>query len=240
MRAVVVSAVGGPEVLAVGERGDPRPGPGEAVGALAASGVNFIDVYHRTGHYPNDLPFTPGVEGAGTVSAVGPGVTAVRVGDRVGIVNTLGTYAERLVAPAERLLPLPAGVEPETAAAGLLQGLTAQYLVRSTYPVRAGDTALVHAAAGGMGLLLTQVIKHLGGRVIGTASTPEKAALAREAGADLVVGYDETVDAVRYLTEGEGVAVGCDGVGADTFDATLQSLRPRGYFVSYGSASGPV
>jgi NADPH2:quinone reductase len=240
MRAVQVRQFGGPEVLTV--RGvDPlKPGPGEAVVDVAASGVNFTDVYHRTGHYPNPLPFTPGSEGAGTVSAVGSGVTEVRVGDRVGWASVIGSYAEQAVVPADRLIPLPAGLDAETAAAALLQGLTAQYLVRSTYPVRPGDDVLVHAAAGGMGLLLTQLVKHLGGRVIGTVSTPEKAELARSAGADEVVGYDDVPAAVREFTAGKGVAVAYDGVGKSTFEGTLASLRSRGYFVSYGSASGPV
>jgi NADPH2:quinone reductase len=167
-------------------------------------------------------------------------VTDVRVGDRVGWVNVLGSYAEQAVVPADRLIPLPDGVEAETAAAALLQGLTAQYLVRSTYPVRPGDDVLVHAAAGGMGLLLTQLVKHLGGRVVASASTPEKADLARHAGADVVVGYDDVPAAVRDFTAGKGVAVAYDGVGASTFEASLSSLRPRGYLVSYGSASGPV
>jgi NADPH2:quinone reductase len=240
MRAVQVQRFGGPEVFTVVTVDPLRPGPGEAVVDVAASGVNFIDVYHRTGHYPNPLPFTPGSEGAGTVSAVGPGVTGVRVGDRVGWANVLGSYAEQAVVPVDRLIPLPGGVDPETAAASLLQGMTAQYLVRSTYPVRPGDTVLIHAAAGGMGLLLTQLVTHLGGRVIGTASTPAKADLARSAGAEVVVGYDDVPAAAREFTGGEGVAVAYDGVGASTFEATLASLRPRGYFVSYGSASGPV
>jgi NADPH2:quinone reductase len=240
MRAVQVERFGGPEVLTVREVDPLVPGPGQALVDVAASGVNFIDVYHRTGHYPNPLPFTPGSEGAGTVSAVGPGVTEVRAGDRVGWLNVLGSYAEQAVVPADRLIPLPDAVDVETAAASLLQGITAQYLVRSTYPVRAGDDVLIHAAAGGMGLLLTQLVKHLGGRVVGTASTPEKAGLARKAGADLVVGYDEAADAVREFTDGRGVAVAYDGVGASTFETSLSSLRPRGYLVSYGSASGPV
>jgi NADPH2:quinone reductase len=240
MRAVRVERFGGPEVLVVGEVEPPRPGPGEVVVDVSASGVNFTDVYHRTGLYPNPLPFTPGSEGAGTVAAVGPDVTEVRVGDRVGWVQVIGSYAEQAVVPADRLIPLPDDVDDETAAAALLQGLTAQYLVRSTYPVRPGDDVLVHAAAGGMGLLLTQLVKHLGGRVLGTASTPAKAQLARDAGADVVVGYDDVPEAVREFTAGEGVAVAYDGVGASTFEASLASLRPRGYLVSYGNASGPV
>jgi NADPH2:quinone reductase len=240
MRAVQVERTGGPEVLVVREVDDPKPGPGEAVVDVAASGVNFIDVYHRTGLYPVPLPFTPGTEGAGTVVAVGDGVGQVRPGDRVGWVNIVGTYAEQAVVPADRLIPLPDGIDVETAASSLLQGMTAQYLVRSTYQVRPGDDALVHAAAGGMGQLLTQLIRHLGGRVVATTSTPEKAELARAAGADVVVGYDEVVDAVRGFTDGDGVCVAYDGVGANTFEASLASLAPRGYFVSYGSSSGPV
>jgi NADPH2:quinone reductase len=240
MRAVQVQQFGGPEVLTVRDVDPLKPGPGEAVVDVAASGVNFTDVYHRTGHYPNPLPFTPGSEGAGRVSAVGPGVTEVRVGDRVGWASVIGSYAEQAVVPADRLIPLPAGLDAETAAAALLQGLTAQYLVRSTYPVRPGDDVLVHAAAGGMGLLLTQLVKHLGGRVIGTVSTPEKAELARSAGADEVVGYDDVPAAVREFTAGKGVVVAYDGVGKSTFEGSLGSLRSRGYFVSYGSASGPV
>ncbi|GAA1787516.1 quinone oxidoreductase [Planosporangium flavigriseum] len=232
--------VGGPEVLTVRDVEEPQPGPGEAVVDVSCSGVNFTDVYSRTGLYPNALPFTPGSEGAGTVSAVGSGVTDVRVGDRVGWVMVPGSYAEQAVVPADRLIPLSDAIDDETAAGALLQGLTAHYLVRTTYPVRSGDDVLVHAAAGGMGLLLTQLVKHLGGRVIGTASTPEKADLARKAGADVVVGYDDVPAAVREFTDGRGVAVAYDGVGASTFEATLASLRPRGYFVSYGNASGPV
>ncbi len=240
MRAVRVEKCGDAEVLTVQEVDPPTPGPGQAVVDVAASGVNFVDVYHRTGHYPSPLPFTPGVEGAGVVSAVGPDVTGVRVGDRVGWINVQGSYAEQAVVPADRLVPLPDGIDAETAAASLLQGITAQYLVRSTYRVRPGDEVLVHAAAGGVGLLLTQLVKYLGGHVIGTVSTPEKAELARAAGADRVVGYDEVPDAVRAFTDDEGVAVVYDGVGATTFEGSLASLRPRGYFVSSGSASGPV
>jgi NADPH2:quinone reductase len=216
---------------------------------VAASGVNFIDVYERTGLYPVPLPFTPGQEGAGTVSAVGAGVDGIAVGagvdgiavgDQVGWTNVRGSYAQRAVIPADRLIRLPDGLDPVTAAAVLLQGMTTQYLVRATYPVRAGDDVLVHACAGGVGLLLTQVVKHLGGRVVGTASTPEKADLARAAGADLVVGYDDVPAAVRDFTDGRGVAVAYDGVGAATFDASLASVTIRGAIVSFGNASGPV
>lgn len=240
MRAVRVERNGGPEVLTVREIDPPKPEPGEVLIDVAASGVNFADVYQRTGLYQVPLPFTLGQEGAGTVSAVGADVRGVAVGDRVGWTSVNGSYAEQAVVPADRVVPLPDGVAPEIAAAVLLQGMTAQYLVRSTYPVQPGDDVLVHAAAGGMGLLLTQIVKSLGGRVIGTASTPEKAERARAAGADLVVGYDEVVDAVREFTDGGGVAVAYDGVGAATFEASLASLRVRGYLVTFGNASGPV
>jgi NADPH2:quinone reductase len=240
MRAVRVERNGGPEVLTVREIDPPKPEPGEVVIDVAASGVNFADVYQRTGLYQVPLPFTLGQEGAGTVSAVGADVRGVAIGDRVGWTSVNGSYAEQAAVPADRVVPLPDGVDPETAAAVLLQGMTAQYLVRSTYPVRPGDDVLVHAAAGGVGLLLTQIVKHLGGRVIGTASTPEKAERARAAGADLVVGYDDVVDAVSEFTDGDGVAVAYDGVGAATFDASLASLRVRGYLVTFGNASGPV
>jgi NADPH:quinone reductase len=240
MRAVRVERNGGPEVLAVRAVDPPKPEAGEVVVDVAASGVNFADVYQRTGLYQVPLPFTLGQEGAGTVSAVGADVRGVAVGDRVGWTSVNGSYAEQAAVPADKVVPLPDAVDPETAAAALLQGMTAQYLVRSTYPVRPGDDVLVHAAAGGVGLLLTQIVKHLGGRVIGTASTPEKAERARAAGADLVVGYDDVVDAVREFTDGDGVAVAYDGVGAATFDASLASLRTRGYLVTFGNASGPV
>jgi NADPH2:quinone reductase len=171
---------------------------------------------------------------------MGADVRGIALGDRVGWTSVNGSYAEQAAVPADRVVPLPDGVDAETAAAVLLQGITAQYLVRSTYPVRPGDDVLVHAAAGGMGLLLTQIVKYLGGRVIGTTSTPEKAERARAAGADLVVGYDEVVDAVREFTDGDGVAVAYDGVGAATFEGSLASLRTRGYLVTFGNASGPV
>jgi NADPH2:quinone reductase len=239
-RAVFVEEFGGPEVLTVRDRDPLKPGPGEALVAVAASGVNFVDVYHRTGHYPNRLPFTPGTEGAGTVAAVGPDVTEVEVGERVAWTSVIGSYADEAVVPANRLVPLPDNIDVSTAAAVLLQGMTAHYLVRDSHPVKAGEPYLVHAAAGGMGLLLTQLIKHLGGRVIGTTSSSEKEKLAREAGADVVVRYGNLADAVRDFTGGSGVPAVYDGVGADTFEASLASIRVRGTFVSYGSASGPT
>ncbi|GGV43350.1 quinone oxidoreductase [Actinomadura cremea] len=240
MRAIVVSENGGPEVLEPAERPDPEPGPGEVLIDVAAAGVNFIDVYFRTGAYPQPLPYTPGMEAAGTVAAVGSGVDGVAVGDRVAWANVQGAYAERAVVPVEKVVPVPDGVDLPDAAAVLLQGMTAHYLTRSTHPVREGDTVLVHAAAGGMGLLLTQVATMLGARVIGTASTPEKAELARGAGADAVLGYDGFADRVRELTGGEGVAAVYDGVGAPTFDGSLASLRRRGVLALYGAAGGPV
>ncbi|PRX97240.1 quinone oxidoreductase family protein [Allonocardiopsis opalescens] len=242
MRAVVVEEPGGPEVLRVRETADPVPGPGEIAVDVAASGVNFIDVYHRSGLYPLPAPFTPGMEGAGTVSALGAGVSGLAVGDRVGWVMLPGSYAERAVIPADRAVPLPDGVSTELAAAALLQGMTAHFLTRTAHTVREGDDVLVHAAAGGMGLLLTQLVKLHGGRVIGTVSTAEKEAVARAAGADEVIRYtEEPVDtAVRKLTGGAGVAVVYDGVGAATFDASLASLRPRGLLAVFGQASGVV
>ncbi|WP_242905267.1 quinone oxidoreductase family protein [Actinomadura terrae] len=240
MRAIVVTETGGPEVLREAERPDPVPGPGEALVDVAASGVNFIDVYYRTGAYPLDLPAVPGVEAAGTVAALGEGVTGLAVGDRVAWANVPGAYAARAAVPAERLVPVPDAVSLDDAAATLLQGMTAHYLTHSTYEVRPGDTVLVHAAAGGMGLLLTQVAKALGARVIGTASTAEKEKLARDAGADEVLGYDGFADRVRELTGGEGVAAVYDGVGAPTFDGSLASLRRRGVLALYGAAGGKV
>ena len=218
MRAIVITENGGPEVLTAGERPDPEPGPGEVLIDVAAAGVNFIDVYFRTGAYPQKLPYTPGVEAAGTVAAVGEGVTEFSAGDRVAWANVQGAYAERAVVPADKVVPVPEEVSLEDAAASLLQGMTAHYLTRSTYPIQEGDTVLVHAAAGGMGLLLTQVATSLGARVIGTASTPEKEKLAKDAGADVTMGYDGFPEKVRELTGGEGVAVVYDGVGAPTFD----------------------
>ncbi|MFG2003597.1 quinone oxidoreductase family protein [Spirillospora sp. NPDC048911] len=240
MRAIVVEGPGGPEVLTPAEREDPVAGPGEVLIDIAASGVNFIDIYFRTGAYPQPTPYVPGVEGAGTVAAVGDGVTGFTAGDRVAWSNVPGSYAERVAAPADQIVPVPAGVGLEDAAAAMLQGMTAHYLTRSTYEIKAGDTILVHAAAGGMGLLLTQLGKLFGARVIGTVSTPEKEKLARDAGADEVLGYDGFADEVRRLTGGEGVDVVYDGVGAATFDGSLASVRRRGLLALYGAASGKV
>ncbi|MEU7825105.1 quinone oxidoreductase [Catellatospora sp. NPDC049133] len=243
MQAVQITQYGGAEVLTPADVEPPVAGPGQAVVEIAATGVNFIDVYHRQGRYPTPLPFVPGVEAAGRVAAVGPDVTAVSVGDRVGWVLAPGAYAQAAAVPVDRLVPLPDGVSDETAAAVLLQGMTAHFLTHDVHPVRAGDTVLVHAAAGGMGLLLTQLVTHLGGRVVGTVSTDEKERLARGAGAAEVIRYDQVDDLagqVRALTGGEGVAAVYDGVGASTFDASLASLRRRGVLALYGAASGPV
>lgn len=238
MRAIVVSQNGGSEVLTATETDDPVPGPGEVLIDIAACGVNFIDIYFRTGLYPQPTPYVPGVEGAGTVAAVGDGVTEVAVGDRVAWAQVPGGYAERAVIPAAKAVPVPDDVPLEQAAGVLLQGMTAHYLVTSTYAVQPGDTVLVHAAAGGMGMLLTQFAKLRGARVIGTVSTDEKERLAREVGADEVVRYDGFAAEVRRLTDDEGVAAVYDGVGAATFDGSLESLRPRGTLALYGYASG--
>ena len=240
--AVAVRATGGPEVLELDKIDAPAPAAGELVVSVAAAGVNYTDTYHRTGAYPRDLPFVPGLEGAGTVVAVGEGVTEFTAGDRVAWADAPGSYAQQVAVRATAAFPVPDGIEDEVAAAAMLQGLTAHYLVTSTYPVKPGDTVLVHAAAGGMGLLLVQLVKARGGKVIGTVSTPEKEALAREAGADEVIRYTETSfpDAVASLTGGLGVAAVYDGVGATTFDGSLASLARRGVLALYGAASGPV
>jgi NADPH2:quinone reductase len=242
MHAIVVDAYGGPEVLHYTELPDPVPGPGEVLVDVTATGVNFIDIYHREGRYPLPLPLVPGSEGAGTVAAVGEGVTHAQPGDLVAWSSVPGSYAQRVVVPEETLVHVPAGVDPQTAAAAILQGMTAHYLTRAVHPVQPGDQVLVHAAAGGMGLLLTQLVKLLGGRVIGTVSSPEKEKLARAAGADEIIRYDQTAfpARVRELTGGRGVDVVYDGVGASTFDGDLESVRMRGMVALYGASSGPV
>jgi NADPH:quinone reductase len=243
MRAVMVHENGGPEVLTTEDVPSPDPGPGELLVDVAAAGVNFIDVYYRTGAYPMPTPFVVGTEGAGVVSAVGAGVTDHAAGDHVAWAMVPGAgYAEKVIVPAARAVPVPAGIDLETAGAILLQGMTAHYLTRSTYPARAGETALVHAAAGGVGLLLTQVLSHRGVRVIATTSTAAKEALALEAGAAEVIRYDreDVAKEVSRLTDSRGVDVVYDGVGKATFDGSINSLRPRGMFVLYGAASGPV
>ena len=243
MRAIQVTETGGPEVLRLTKLPDPEFGPGQLLVELAAAGVNYIDTYHRSGAYPMPLPFIPGSEGAGTVTAVGPDTGGFAVGDLVAWATSPGSYAELAVVPAEQAVAVPQGVDAETAGGSLLQGMTAHYLTGSVYAVQPGDTVLVHASAGGMGLLLTQLATTRGARVIGTVSTPEKERLAREAGAADVIRYDEVddvADEVRRLTGGDGVAAVYDGVGASTFDASLGSLRPRGMLALYGAASGPV
>jgi NADPH:quinone reductase len=242
MKAAVVPRTGGPEVVQVTDRPDPEPGPGELLVDVGAAGVNFLDVYHRTGAYPLELPFVLGSEGAGTVAAVGEGVVGVEPGDRVAWAMRPGAFAQRAVVPAAIAVPVPPDVPDESAAALLLQGMTAQYLTHATYPVRPGDTVLVHAAAGGTGQLITQFARRRGGDVIATVSTEEKERLAREAGAVEVIRYDRTdvADEVRRITQGTGVAAVYDGVGAATFEASLASLRPRGMLVLFGASSGPV
>ena len=242
MRAIVVTRSGGPEVLELRDEAAPEPGPGQLLVEVEAIGVNFRDIYEREGNYPGTPPppLVAGVEGAGTVAAVGPDVRERSVGDRVAWFAGQGSYAEQVVLDAAQALPVPDAIPSELAAAALLQGMTAHYLATSTYPVEAGDDVLVHAAAGGVGLLLTQLVKMRGGRVIATTSSEQKAELARAAGADDVLGYDSFGDRARALTGGEGVAVVYDGIGQATFDESLSSLKPRGCMVSYGAASGPA
>jgi len=242
MKAIRIHTPGGPEALKFDDVPEPTPGPGQASVKLAAAGVNFVDVYFRTGMYKAPLPLTLGLEGAGVVTAVGTGVTDVKIGDAVAWTGVPGSYAQMAVVPADRLVKLPPGVEPKVGAAAMLQGLTAHYLVRSSYPLKKGDTCLVHAAAGGMGLLLCQMGKMLGATVIGTVSTEEKAALAKGAGAEHVILYTQQdfEPEVKRITGGRGVDVVYDGVGATTFDKSLNCLRPRGYMILFGAASGPV
>ncbi len=243
MKAIRINEFGGPEVLSYEDVDIQEPGAGEARIKLAASGVNFIDVYQRTGVYPGDVPRTLGLEGAGRIEAVGDGVTELSVGDYVAFAGIPGAYAEEIVAPVERLVPFNVTmVEARVAAAIMLQGMTAHYLTHSTYELKEGETALVHAAAGGVGLLLCQMAKMRGARVIGTAGTEEKATLAKEAGADEVILYREQdfVAETNRLTENEGVHVVYDSVGKDTFDGGLDVLRSRGYMVLFGGSSGQV
>jgi NADPH2:quinone reductase len=242
MKAIQVQRVGGPEVLTLADLPVPEPGEGEALVRIEAIGVNFIDVYFREGRYPAPLPFVPGQEAAGVVESVGPGVVTLRPGDRVAYTGALGSYAEYAAIPADRLVQVPHGVDSRQAAGVMLQGMTAHYLVHHTYPLRHGETALVHACAGGVGLLLVQMARRIGARVIGTAGSEEKAALARRAGADDVILYNEQDFALetRRLTGGKGVDVVYDGVGKTTFDKDLDVLRPRGYLVLFGGSSGAV
>jgi NADPH:quinone reductase len=242
MFAIQVSQFGGPERLQGVERPLPEPGSGEARVKIGLAGVNFIDIYHRSGRYGGDLPFIPGVEGGGVVDAIGEGVTAVQPGDRVVYPLTRGSYAEYALVKEDNLVKVPADVGLDAAVTLMVQGLTAHYLAFSSYPLQPGDTALVHAAAGGVGLLLTQIAKLRGARVIGTVSTAAKATLAREAGADDMILYtkQDFVDETKRLTNGRGVDVVYDGVGQTTFLPGLGCLRPRGYMVLYGQASGDV
>ena len=242
MKAIQVSQNGGPEVLTLVELPVPEPKPNEALVQVEAAGVNFIDVYFREGRYPAPLPFVNGQEAAGVVVATGADVTIVKVGDRVGYTGSLGSYAEYAAVAADRLVRIPDQLDFTQAAAAMLQGMTAHYLCHSTYPVKSGETALIHAAAGGVGLLLVQMCKLLGARVVGTAGSEEKAKLARDASADEVIIYtkqDFEIETKR-LTEGKGVHVVYDGVGKDTFAKDLNVLRPRGYLVLFGGASGAV
>ncbi|PSL03633.1 NADPH2:quinone reductase [Haloactinopolyspora alba] len=243
MRAVRAMRAGGPEVLEVAELDQPSPGPGDVLVEVAAAGVNFIDTYRRSGVYPMSYPHTVGTEGAGVVTRVGADVTGVGVGDRVAWASAEGSYAEYQVVPAAQVVPVPDELDLSTAAAALLQGITAHFLVNSTYRVGADDDVLVHAAAGGVGLLVVQLAHARGATVIGTVSTADKERRARAAGADHVIRYTEVDDVageVRALTAGRGVTVAYDGVGRDTFDASLAALRRRGMLVLFGGSSGQV
>jgi NADPH:quinone reductase len=241
-KAILVEKTGGPEVLALGDRDPGPPGPGQARVRVAAAGVNFIDVYFRTGLYPRPLPFVAGLEGAGRVEAVGPDALGLAPGDRVAWASAPGSYAESVVAPASALVRVPDAISDEVAAAAMLQGMTAHYLVHAIRPPVPGGWALVHAAAGGTGLLLVQMLRAAGMHVLGTCGSAEKAALVRDAGADGVVRYDidDFVASARAATHGLGVDVVFDGVGRVTFDGSLASLRPRGLLALFGQASGPV
>jgi NADPH2:quinone reductase len=242
MRAIQIKTTGGPEVMELVDLPTPRPAAGQVLVKIEASGVNFIDTYLREGRYPAQLPFTPGQEAAGTVVALGADVSGFAVGDRVAWNGTRGTYAELACAPAADLLKIPEGMSFEQAAAVLLQGLTAHYLAHDTHPIRAGETVLIHAGAGGVGLLLTQMAKRLGARVLTTVSTEEKAELSRGAGADTVVLYttESFVEEVKRQTDGEGLPVVYDSVGKTTFEDSLKCLRPRGLLALYGASSGAV
>ena len=242
MKAIQVTQPGGPEVMQLRDLPVPTPKPNEAVVKISAAGVNFIDVYNREGRYKVPLPFTPGQEAAGAVTAVGSDVKNVKPGDRVAYTAVLGAYADYAAAPADRLVKIPDGISDRQAAAAMLQGMTAHYLLHDTYRLKKGDTALVHAAAGGVGLLLVQMAHNLGARVIGTVSTTEKARLAREAGADETILYTESdfETETKRLTSGKGVNVVYDSVGKTTFDKSLNVLVPRGMMVLYGGSSGAV
>ena len=242
MRAIQIRKTGGPEVMELVELPMPKPGAGQVLVKIEAVGVNFIDTYLREGRYPAELPFIPGQEAAGTVVELGDGVSGFAVGDRVAWNGTRGTYAEFACAPASDLLRIPDGMSFEQAAAVLLQGLTAHYLAHDTHPIRVGETVLIHAGAGGVGLLLTQMAKRLGARVLTTVSTEQKAELSRAAGADKVILYtmESFVEEVKRQTDGDGLPVVYDSVGKTTFDDSLKCLRPRGLLALYGASSGAV
>ncbi|HXR38163.1 MAG TPA: quinone oxidoreductase [Terracidiphilus sp.] len=242
MKAIQIQQTGGPEVLELAELPIPEPGPGQVLIRVEATGVNFIEIYFRKGVYKASLPLVPGSEAAGTVEELGPGVTGFAAGDAVASVSVLGSYSEYALVPAASLVKVPAGLTMEQAAAAMLQGMTAHYLVYSTFPLKAGETALVHAAAGGVGLLLTQMAKRIGARVLATVSTREKAELAKEAGASDVILYTEKEfePEVKRLTGGKGVDVVYDSVGRTTFEGSLNCLRPRGLLALFGASSGPV
>ncbi len=242
MKAIQIQQNGGPEVLHLVDLSIPTPGPGEALIKIEASGINFVDIYFREGRYPTKLPFVPGQEAAGTVISIGEGVTTFKPGDRVVWCHIFGTYAEFAVAPVSRLITLPSGITFQQAAAAMLQGMTAHYLAHSTYKIQPGDNILIHAGAGGVGLLLIQMAKFLGARVITTVSTEEKAALARNAGADDVILYTlyNFTAEVKRLTDNKGVAVVYDSVGKTTFDGSLACLKPLGLLALFGGSSGAV
>jgi len=242
MNAIQIQTTGGPEVLRVVDLPIPVPGPGQVLIRVEAVGVNFIEIYFRKGQYKATMPLVPGTEAAGTVEELGSGVTGFKAGDLVASVGVLGSYAEYALVPAAQLVKVPDGLTPEQAAAAMLQGMTAHYLAKSTYPLKAGDTALIHAGAGGVGLLLTQMAAKIGARVITTVSTQEKAELSREAGAAEVILYTEQdfLAEAKRLTGGKGVEVVYDSVGKTTFESSLNCLRPRGLMALFGGSSGPV
>jgi NADPH:quinone reductase len=242
MKAIVVHSAGGPENLVLEQVGEPSPGPGELLVDVESAGLNFIDTYQRGGLYSLDFPFTPGLEGGGTVTALGEGVTDFSIGDRVGWVGVIGTYAEKHVVPAEKAIRVPENLGTDLVAAVLLQGITAHYLANDTFPLQEGDRCLIHAAAGGVGLLLTQIAAMKGARVITTVGTPEKAKLSRAAGANDVIIYSEVdfKEEVEMMVGAHNLDVVFDGVGAATFDKGLDLLRPRGMMVTFGNSSGPV
>jgi NADPH2:quinone reductase len=242
MKAIRIEAPGGPEVLVPVEVPTPAPAAGQALVRVEAAGVNFIDIYQRSGTYKLPLPFIPGQEGAGVVEALGPGVSEVKPGDRVAWAGPMGSYASHQVIPAAKLVPVPPGVEARSAAAAMFQGMTAHYLTTDTFPLRPGHSCLIHAAAGGVGQLFCQLARRAGARVIGTAGGPEKVALAKEAGANEVIDYraQDFEPEVKRLTGGAGAHVVYDSVGKDTWERSLRSLRLRGMLVLFGQSSGPV